>query len=198
MDFATRKQVQTLYHEKFGFAAKYSLQGDRIATATKFEPVQVWDSSDGCLLLDIPADVTPYFNTGLLWFNHYLFLVSGGKIKEFDVSTGSVVSEWPIPNSNYHSCIALPDHEEFIAYAANFTIAFRDMSTHSQLDFIQHPEDIRSIAFSPDDRFLAFGGKDRKVIIKSLSRITVGAESRRVYHVSDPRSPLLRTSVAPP
>ena len=37
----------------------------------------------------------------------------------------------------------------------------------------QHTQDIRSIARSLDDRFLAIGGKDGKITINSLSRITV-------------------------
>jgi WD40 repeat protein len=64
------------------------------------------------------------------------------------------------------SCIALPKHGEFIAYSTKRTVTFWDTSTHTQLGLIQHPQDIRSIALSPDDRFLAIGGEGGKITIR--------------------------------
>jgi hypothetical protein len=49
--------------------------------------------------MDIKVTVTPWFNTGLLWFNDNLFVVSGRKITQLDAPTGSTVSEWPVPNN---------------------------------------------------------------------------------------------------
>ena len=67
-DIVTRKRVQTLQHDGSVRAAKYSPQGDRIATATPGS-VRVWDSNDGRLLKYIPETVTPCYNTGLLWLD---------------------------------------------------------------------------------------------------------------------------------
>ena len=53
-DIAARKRVQTLDHGDVVRAAKYSPQGDRIATATR-ESVRVWDTNDGRLLVHIPV-----------------------------------------------------------------------------------------------------------------------------------------------
>ena len=195
-DFATGKQVLTLHHENAVNAAKYVPQGDRIATATR-NLVQVWDSSNGRLLVKINVRAIPYYNTGLLWSNDHLFVVSDGKINQFDAYTGSKVSEWPVADTNGYSCIALPKHGELITYSTKRAITFWDTSTHNKLDLIQHHQDIRSIAHSPDDRFLAFGGADKKITIRSLPDITVSAEARRVYGVSDQRSLLSRTLVAP-
>ena len=175
-DVATRELVQTLHHEDIVIAVKYSPQGDRIATATLDGPVRVWDGNDGRLLVDIPVKVTPQFNTGLLWSNNHLFVVSGSAIKQLEASTGSAVSEWLVPDADNWSCIALSKHAGFIAYSGHeldSTVTFWDTSTHIQLGLIQHTRPVRSIAFSPDDRFLAIGGKDGKITIRSLSRITV-------------------------
>ena len=177
-DLASHKQIRTLHHEGWVTAAKYSPQGDRIATATHNGSVRVWGSNDGHLLVDIKVEVVPRYNTGLVWFNDHLFVVSGGKIKELDASTGSAVSEWPVPDSNYRSCIVLPKHEEFIAYSTDRTVTLWDTSTHSQLALIQHPRNIYSVAFSPDDQFLAIGGEDGKISIESLSCMTVSIVSR--------------------
>ena len=171
-DITTRERVQTLRHEDLGvFAAKYSPQGDRIATATR-NSVRVYDSSDGRFLVEIKAVVNQWYNTGLVWSNNNLLVVSEGAIKQFEASTGSAVLEWPVPDSDYFSCIALPKHREFIAYSAERTVTFWDMATHTQLGVIQHPQSIRSIAFSPDDLSISIGGRDGKIIVESLSRIT--------------------------
>ena len=171
-DIATREQL-ILRHEDTVRAAKYSPQGDRIATATR-KSVRVWDSNDGRLLADIPVTLTPWYNTGLLWLNNYLFVVSDGTIKQLEASTGSTVSNWLVPDTNNSSCIALPQYGEFIAYSTNDTVTFWDMSTHTRVGLIrQHPQDIYSIALSPDDRFLAVGGNSGKITISSLSRISV-------------------------
>ena len=185
-DLATGKQVQTLRHQNYVRAAKYSSRGDRIATATFKGPVEVWNSDDGRLLVDINVTVTPEYNTGLLWSNDHLFVVSDKKIEEFDASTGSKVSEWPVPNINKYSCIALPKHKQFIAFSAKSTVTFWDTSTHKQLPLtLQHPQGIHSIAFSPDDQILAIGG-GMKITIHSLSGINVSATFCRA--MSSPNS----------
>ena len=181
-DIPTGKRVQTLHHDGFLRTAKNSPQGDRIATATP-DSIRIWDSNDGRLLLDIKVGVTPWYDTGLLWSNNHLFAISDGKIKEIDASTGSAVSQWPFPVSDYYSCIALPKHGQFIVYSANRTVTFWDTSSHTRLGHIQHLQDIRSIALSPDDEFIAIGGEGGKV---SLSRITVSVSFRSIVeHTSN-------------
>ena len=162
-DIALCKQVQTLRHEDAVNTVKFSPHGDRLATATR-DCVRVWDSKNGRLLVDISAKLT---HTGLLWFSHCLFVTSGSKIKQFDASTGSLVSEWPAPNGDITSCISLSQHGEFITYSTNHAVTFWDASTHAQLGLLQHPQDICSVALSPD-RFLAIG-RDEKIIFESLS-----------------------------
>jgi WD40 repeat protein len=166
-DVATRKKLLSLDHEDWVIAAKYSPQGNRIATATR-ESVRVWDSNDGRLLVDIPVKVTPYWHSGLLWFNNHLFVVSNSTIKQFEASTGSTVSEWSVPDTNNSSYITLPQHLEFIAYSTNDTVTFWDTSTHTRVGLIQHTQSIRSIALSPDNRFLVIGGNSGKIAITDL------------------------------
>ena len=171
-DLATGKQVRTLHHTtgNWVIAAKYSPRGDHIATVSD-KSVRVWNSNDGRLLVDIKVTVTSWHNTSLLWFNDHLFLASDKKIEKFDAFTGSKVSEWPAPGINSLSCITLPKHEQFIALFAKRTITFWDTSTHNQLDLIQHPEDIHSIAVSPDDRILAIGGGG-KITLSTVSTVS--------------------------
>ena len=173
-DVALNKRVQRLRHEGMVTTVKYSPQGDRIATATG-DSVRVWDSNNRfSLLVDIPVAVIPSHNTGLDWSgDNHLFVVSDGKIKEFEARSGSRVSQWPVHGTKHLSCIALPKYGRFIAYATKNTVTFWDVLTHTQLALIQFPYSIRSIALSPDDLFLAIGGEDGKIVLKSLSWITV-------------------------
>ena len=171
-DMAARKQVQTLDHEHWVLATKYSAQGDRLATGTN-QFVRVWDN-DGRLLVTINVGVIPYYNNGLLWSNNHLFALSDGQIKQFEASsTESAVSEWPVPDTNAYSCIALPKHKEFIAYSTNRTVTLWDMTTRTQCGLIEHTQHIYSIAISPDDQLLAIGGREGHIIIRNLAHITV-------------------------
>ena len=167
-DIAARKKVQMFHHDSCVFAAKYSPQGDRIATAGP-KSVQVWDSDDGQLLVDVKVGLDPW--RGFLWFDNNLFAkTNSSKIKQIDASTGSTISEWSVPD-DYASCIALPQHGKFIACCTKDNITFWDTSTHTQLALISRTTERISIAFSPDNR-LAFSS-EAKIMIKSLSLVKV-------------------------
>ena len=176
-DIAARKRALTLHHERAVITAKFSPQGGRIAAACP-DSVRVYDSNDGRLLVDIKVNVTPWFSTSLLWFNNHLFVLSGNEVKQIGASTGSPISEWRVSDSRRFSCIALPQHGEFIAHSTSRTVAFWDTSAHTQLGIIQHHQDIRSISLSPDDRFLAISGEDGKITIKHLTHFTASIVSR--------------------
>jgi len=176
-EIATReRRVGPLRHDDYVFAAKYSPEGDRIATATR-ESVRVYDGADGRLLVDIDVNVVPAYNTSLLWFNDHLGVISDSGIKQIDASTGSQIWEWPVPSTSNPVCIAIPKHGESIAYSANRSVTFWDTSTHTQFGLVYHPQDIHSIALSPDGRFLAIGGENETITIKRLSRVTVSIVS---------------------
>ena len=160
-DIATRKQVQTLDHDD-ALAATYSPQGNRIATASR-HCIRIWDNNDGRLILDI-KDVKA---AEVLWqSNDHLFVLScrGGStiFQQIDASTGIISAEWP---ADPNSCIAAPKHGNFIVYSTGRTVTIWDVLTRAQLGLIQHTADVRSIAVSPDSRFLAIGDKDKKITI---------------------------------
>lgn len=174
-DIATGKVTQNLYPEDPVLTAKYSPQGDRIATATN-KHVLVWDR-DGRLLAEIPVQLGEWRTTRLVWCNDLLVVASGNEIKK--IEEASTVSEWAVPNSEKTSHIALQNHGEFVACATTTGIVtFWNTSTHAQLGFIRHDEDVESIALSSDDRFIAVAGKDGKITIKRLSHITVSTVFR--------------------
>ena len=162
-DLATGGKVQILYHNLDVQAAKYSPQGDQIATATN-ESVRVWDSRDGRLLVEVKVPAK-----SLLRCNNHLFVTTmDQKIRQIDAATGSTVSEWSVPEADSCSFIALPQHGKFIAYTVDNTVTFWDTSTLTQLSPIHHTSDIRSIACSSDGQLFAIAD-ERKIIIKVIS-----------------------------
>ena len=154
-------------------AAKFSSDGDRIAAATLDGSVQVWNSKDGHLLVDIPVMVTSSYNNGLQWFNNHIFVISGSKIKQLDASTSSTVYEWSVPDSDFNSCIVIPRHGKCIAYSTGRSITFWDTSTHLQISLVKHTEDICFIALSPDNRSLAIGGCYGTIITEGVPHFIV-------------------------
>ncbi|KAF8548319.1 hypothetical protein OG21DRAFT_1489483 [Imleria badia] len=138
--------------------------------------VQVWRVKDGKEVATMEGDTTHCQCLAVSkdgkWIAAGMFWSITVEIKQFDASSGSLVSERPVPGKDGVACIAIPNYGQFIAHSAHRIVTFWDMSTHTHLGLIQFPQNIRSIALSPDDRFLAIGGEDGKIIIKSLSRIT--------------------------
>ena len=172
-DVASGQKIHRFHHHKQSvIAAKFSLDGNQIATATHYS-VRVWDSKDGHLLVDIPVMVTSSYNNGLRWFNNHIFVVSDNTIKQLDASTGLTVYEWPIPNSDHYSCIAIPRHGKFIVHSTSRSITCWDTSTHLQIGLVEHTQDICSVALSPDNRSLAIGGCYGTIITDGLSHFIV-------------------------
>ena len=168
-DIAVRRKVQTFDHGQSVLAAKYSPQGDRIATAS-WESVRVWDSNDEQLLVNVKVELRSW--RGLLWFDNHLFVkTKDSKIREIDAFTGSTLSEWTVPY-DYDSCIALPHHGKFIACSAKDNIMFWDTSTHTQLALIPRSSENGPITFSPDNQ-LAIVSREKKITIKTLSLVKV-------------------------
>ena len=166
-DVATEQAVRRLWHKDWVYTAKYSPEGDRIATATS-DQVQVWDSEDGRLLHEIQVSCGD--QVGLVWIYNLLFVTSKDKVWKIK---GTTVSKWSIPQSKGTSRIAVQSHGEFVVYTTTCTVRFWDVSTHAQLPPIQHSRDIKSVALSPDDQFIAIAGYDRKITIKRPSHISV-------------------------
>ena len=169
-DIATRKQVQTLDHDDAD-TAKYSPQGNRIATARYHGSrgcVRIWDSNDG--RFKSIQDIENICATEVLWQcdGHLLVNTEEKKIMQIDAPTGTISAEWPV---NSDSLIAIPKHGEFIACSTGHVVTISDVSTRAQIGLIQHTRAVHSIALSPDGRFLAISDNGGKIIIASTRLI---------------------------
>ena len=180
-DIAACQKVRLILdHDGPVIAAKYSPQGDRIATATH-ESVRVWDSKDGRLRLDVAVQVGWVRN--LLWCKDHIFVrTKRNTIKQINAVTGSTVSEWSVPGAQWPR-ITLPQHGKFIACSADKAITVWDAATHAQLNLIPHTDNISSFAFSSDDSLLAIASVGSKIIVKRLFQ-SVSVRSFRVFDPS--------------
>lgn len=114
------------------------------------------------------------FNAGLVWFrNSNLLVLSDKKINKFDASTRKMVLEWPVPDTDCFSCIALPTCGEFITCSSHHTVMLWDSSTHTQFPLIRHPRKISFIAPSPTGQFLIIGCEGGKIAVKIFPSIVV-------------------------
>lgn len=178
-DVTARKKLASLEHPYWVVAAKFSPHGDHIATATfrvgqKEPEVRVYDARNlGNPPLRVVSKVTPYYNTGLLWLdNRNISILSNNAIHRIDLSTTPLTpSEWQTVDDSNYPCIVSPESGEFVLYSAGCDIAFFNIaaseSTRQQCP-TELPQDAQSIALSPDGRFLAVGGGDGKILVRSL------------------------------
>ena len=128
-------------------------------------------------------------------------------IRVWDSQEGRLIVEISVKVTSYynkglvwfndHFFVASSKHGEFIACSSNRTVTLWSTSTHSQLGLVEHSQDISSIAFSPDNRFLAIGGATGKIALKSLSRFTVSAMSRWISTLNNSLASLVFSNRIP-
>lgn len=194
-DILTGKQIQTLSHEDVGWvrAANLKLLAGRRAnrdSGTMFGPRLGQQRRPLTRQCSCGSNPKVQHRPALVTQPPPLVL-SKDKIKQFDASTGSPVSEWSIPKDDYYACIALSRDGEFIAYSTNNEVTFWDVSTHTQQGLVQHAQHIRTIAFSPGSQFLAIGSLGGETSIESLSCVFVCTMSCCILYLIDLFAPLV-------
>jgi WD40 repeat protein len=169
--------VGPLQHDGSVVGVKFSPNGNHIATATQKHHIRIFNSRNGDQLIFIDNPMPRWSAiTPIVWpSDGRLFAISeGGKIKSFDTSTGSQLSEWQIHNNDSGDLIslALSANSKFIASSAGHSVSFWDTSTHTQLGSVLKDVDrIRCIALSPDGTHLVTGGYNKTITIWNLSDI---------------------------
>ena len=164
--FDTGEQVlKPLQHDYPVVGVKFSPKGRFIATAAQWgdNPVRIYDSRNGHLIVDFPVRVSSLRNQSLAWASdsmQLLALSSDGDIYCLDLSTGTTLSKWPIHSSRNPTCIALASNGAFIATSGDFSVSFWDTASHKQIgSVIQHTEIIESMAMSANYDIVIAGGQ---------------------------------------
>ena len=173
--------VGPLKHDGRVVAVQFSPNGDhRIATAAIGNPVRIYNSDNGQLLLHLPSKVSNYGSSASLAWSadaRQLFVALDGEVESFDASSGSSFSKWPIPEaSGFLIFIALARNQKFIVVSAHLSLSFWDTSTHKQIGTtLKHTSNIRSTALSSNDDHVAVGEENERFILRNLRGILPGA-----------------------
>ncbi|KAF8548011.1 WD40 repeat-like protein [Imleria badia] len=173
--FSTRERLLGPLKHDYGLAAvKYSPDGRLLATATLAcgrHSVRIYNSQDTRLLIYIPIKVDGT-DQSLAWSNdgNHLYALSEGNIMFLDVSTGTTLSEWPIPGNDDPRTIALARNGRFIVASAGTTLSFWDTMTEKQIGPVIEPGGVLfSTAISPNYDLVAAG--IRSTVVLSLPEI---------------------------
>ncbi|KAF8124166.1 WD40-repeat-containing domain protein [Boletus edulis] len=181
-DILTGKRlVGPLEHEDRVGAVRFSPDGDRIATGTASGMLRIYDTHHGELLRTIPVSVPSYPSNLITWSSPWSIfaLVSKNTLMHMDVNTGQTFSSWTIPGdpvthfwSIAFGSIVSSNNSKFIVSFVGRSISLWDTSTSARISAdIQHPTHIWSIALSSDDKRLAIGDANGKMIVRSLNDI---------------------------
>ena len=148
--FSTGERLLGPLKHDFSLAAvKYSPDGRLLATATCAKhSVRIYNSQDARLLIDIPIKVDGT-DQSLAWSHNskHLYAISEGNVMFLDVSTGTTLSEWPIPGGDDLSAIIPARKGRFIVASVGTTLSFWDTMTEKQIGpVIDHGSAIFSTA----------------------------------------------------
>ena len=169
---AGERLLGPLKHDFSLAAVKYSPDGRLLATATCAKhSVRIYNSQDARLLIDIPIKVDGT-DQSLAWSHNskHLYAISEGNVMFLDVSTGTTLSEWPIPGGDDLSAIILARNGRFIVASVGTTFSFWDTMTEKQIGpVIDHGGAIFSAAISPNYDLVAAG--TRSTVVRSLRGI---------------------------
>ncbi|KAG9309770.1 hypothetical protein JVU11DRAFT_10144 [Chiua virens] len=152
----TGKRLHELPHKTWVAAAKFSPDGQYIATATcspwTAGPVRTFDG-DGRLLVEFPFQVSSASKQCLAWgsdSNHLFALSNDCNIYSLDLATRTTIAKWAI-DGNPGCCIARARNGRFIAVATDASLSFWDTATNERISpMIEQPDPIHSLAISAD------------------------------------------------
>ena len=170
---AGERLVGPLQHNNLVTGTKFSPNGKQIATACLNGSIRIFDGRNGDELITIDT-TTPRLaaTTPLAWSSdgQRIFAASkDNKIRSFGVSAGAQLAELQMPSDGYS--LALAPNCKFIATFGDRAIWFLDASTLTRTGpVIEDSEEIRSIAISQDNTYLATGQFDGKITVRNLSR----------------------------
>ena len=171
-----RRLVGPLKHDSRVSGVRFSLSGERIATAC-FSGIRIFDSHTGDKLVTISTDQPGWGAiTPIEWSSdtQRIFAASRDrKIKVFDASTGTQLAEsQTLHGNNDVPCVALAANGKFVAAFADCSISFIDTSTLARIGpIVEDGDPIWSVNISPDSTCLASGRRDGKIAIHDLGKI---------------------------
>ena len=149
------------------FSVAYSPSGDRIASGGR--NISIWDSHTGGLLVGpIQANVTSVvwsLDGSKLYSGRYHFTCV------FDSTSGTELHRFQDDHFLYSIALS-PKHNLLAAVGSQGIAHLWDAESYQPLGLPFHQEDaegLQWVSFSPNGRYLAYGGRNKKIILRIVN-----------------------------
>jgi WD40 repeat protein len=149
------------------YALAYSPSGDRIASGGYDETICIWDTKTGKLVVG-PIENLGVIVTSLVWSSDSTKLYSASDIfaRVFDSKTGILLHR--LEHDRVLWSVALSPKNNVLACVGERGIAqLWDTESYQPLGQPLHGDNksLRCVWFSPDGRYIAYGGGDKKLTL---------------------------------
>ncbi len=163
----------------------------RIASVSEENKIRVWDGSTSKTLSIYPGDPRPGFSPNIVqllaWSHDGRFLAAAGTryINVWNTDENRVIARVRSKAAfGYHALCWSPDGKSLAVTQANTVLIYR-LDAKLKATYYHYNAQICAVAWSPDGRYLASGGYDRRVHVWDIQDSKfIGAYQNHIQPVS--------------
>ncbi|KAG0694444.1 WD40-repeat-containing domain protein [Suillus ampliporus] len=153
-------------HDYVG-ALAYSPSGDRIASGGSDKTICIWDSKTGKLVVG-PIEGLGLSVTSVTWSSDStkLYTASDNFARIFDSTSGKQLHRFEHDYTLYSAALS-PTNNALVCVGVHGITKLWDTESHQPLGqpFPQDRETLCCVSFSPDGRYIVYGGDDKKLTL---------------------------------